>query len=469
MNDIFIEQLYTGCLSEAAYYIDSGGEAAIIDPLRDTDAYLALATERKAKIKYIFETHFHADFVSGHLDLAERTGAPIVYGPDTDTKFPIHRAKHGEVFKIGRLSLDVMHTPGHTLESTCYLLRDETGKPYCVFTGDTLFVGDVGRPDLSSGHLGKEELAAFLFRSLQKLKRLPDDVIVYPAHGPGSACGKKLGPDTFSTIGEQRKSNYAMLAEDEQQFIREVTEGLSDPPPYFMTDARINREGYTALAKVMRRSNVPLPVSAFEDEVKEGAWIVDTRSPAHFSAGFVPGSINIGLKGRFAEWTGMLIPFHQPVVLVTEPEEAEETIVRMARVGYDRVAGYLEGGYAAWGAAGRESDMVINIDPGELALEMRYDKKMMIMDVRKPVEYANGHLRGASNVPLDEMTDPAVLSRAEEKLNMYVHCQSGYRSMIACSLLKKEGFHNLYNISGGYEEICRTKGLPVARENRILN
>lgn len=466
---MFIKQLYTGCLSEAAYYIDSEGVAVVIDPLRDTEAYVELAKERNAVIRYIFETHFHADFVSGHLDLAEKTGAPIVYGPNTKTKFPIHLASDGEVFQIGKLTLQVIHTPGHTLESTCYLLKDENGKPHCIFTGDTLFVGDVGRPDLSSGHLAKEELAAYLFNSVQKLKGLPDDLIVYPAHGPGSSCGKNLGPETSSTIGEQKLNNYAMLAEDEQQFIREVTEGLESPPEYFMTDARINQEGYTALDEVMRKSNVALSIPELKDHVKDGAWILDTRSPEHFAAGFVPGSINIGLKGRFAEWVGMLIPFNQPVVLVTEQGEEEQTIIRMARVGYDHVAGYLKGGYGAWQASGEQSDMVISVDTDELALDMQYDKKVMILDVRKPIEFADGHLEGAVNLPLDEMNDPATLSRAEEGLNMYVHCQSGYRSMIACSLLKREGFHNLYNITGGFNQISQTKGLSVVQEKQVLN
>lgn len=466
---MFIKQIYTGCLSEAAYYIDSDGEAAIIDPIRDTDLYIELAKERKAKINYIFETHFHADFVSGHLDLAEKTGAPIVYGPNTKTRFPIHLAKDGEVFQIGKLTLEVIHTPGHTLESTCYLLKDEKGKPYCLFTGDTLFVGDVGRPDLSSGHLGKEELAAYLFNSVQKLKQLPDDLIVYPAHGPGSSCGKNLGPETFSTIGEQKSTNYAMLAQDEQQFIKEVTDGLEDPPQYFLTDARINQEGYTALDEVIRQSNIALDIAAFKAEIKKGAWILDTRSPELFAEGFVPGAVNIGLKGRFAEWVGMLIPFHQPVILVTEPGEEEEAIIRMARVGFDQVKGYLKGGYVFWKNAGESSDMVISIDAEELALEMEYDKKIVVLDVRKPSEFANGHLEGAANLPLNDMTDPAFISKADENLNMYVHCQSGYRSMIACSLLKKEGFHNLYNINGGFNKINETPGLSVIQDKQVLN
>jgi glyoxylase-like metal-dependent hydrolase (beta-lactamase superfamily II)/rhodanese-related sulfurtransferase len=466
---MFIKQLYTGCLSEAAYYIDSDGEAAILDPLRDTGAYLELAAERTAKIKYIFETHFHADFISGHLDLAEKTGAPIVYGPNTKTKFPIHLAHDGESFKIGKLTLEVIHTPGHTLESTCYLLKDEQGKPYCLFTGDTLFVGDVGRPDLSSGDLGKEDLAAYLFDSLQKLKQLPDDLIVYPAHGPGSSCGKNLGPGTSTTIGEQKTTNYAMQTDNKVDFIDRVTEGLEDPPRYFMTSARINREGYAALDEVMDRSNRPLSIPDFKEKVKGGAWILDARSPESFMEGFVPESVNIGLKGRFAEWVGILIPFEQPVVVVTTAGEEEETIIRMARVGFDNVHGYLEGGFEGWRDAGEQTDMVIGIEPDELLLDLQYDQKLTVVDVRKPAEFNAGHVKGAMNLPLDELTDPVTLSRIDEGLNLYVHCQGGYRSMIACSLLKREGFHNLYNVMGGFEKMSETPGMPVVTPTEVLH
>lgn len=466
---MFVKQLYTGCLSEAAYYIDSEGEAAVIDPLRDVEAYLDLAAERKSAIKYIFETHFHADFVSGHLDLARKTGATIVYGPNTQTKFPIHLAKDGESFSLGKVMIEALHTPGHTLESTCYLLRDEKGKPYCLFTGDTLFVGDVGRPDLSSGNLDKDVLASYLFDSLQKLKQLPPELIVYPAHGAGSACGKNMGPENSSTIGEQKKSNYAMLAKDRQQFIKEVTKGLETPPSYFMKDARINQEGYRDLDEVMRHSNIALSVADFKEKAAGEIWILDTRSPEEFSEGFVPGSVNIGLKGRFAEWAGMLIPFNQPVILVTDLGEEEETIIRMARVGFDNVKGYLKGGYNAWKEAGEKADMIINIDPEELQMDLHFDKRIMLIDVRKPVEFDNGHVRGAYNMPLENMTDRTSMSKADDDQNMYVHCQSGYRSVIACSLLKKEGFHNLRNISGGYAKISTTPGIPLVKEESILN
>lgn len=466
---MFIRQLYTGCLSEAAYYIESEGEAVIIDPLRDTDEYVNLARERNARIKYIFETHFHADFVSGHLDLAKKTGAPIVYGPDTKTRFPIHLAKDGEVFHLGKITIEIIHTPGHTLESTCYLLNDENGNPHCIFTGDTLFVGDVGRPDLSSGNLDKEALASFLFDSLQKLKQLPDNVIVYPAHGAGSSCGKNMGPENSSTIGEQKKSNYAMLAKDKEKFIQEVTDGLEPPPSYFVKDARINQEGYKDLDEVMRRSSHPLSVAMFKREMTKVAWILDTRSPEEFTDEFIPGSVNIGLKGRFAEWAGILMPYTQPVLLVTAVGEEEETIIRMARVGFDNVTGYLEGGFEAWKRAGEKMDMIINIEPDELAMDMHFDKKLMLMDVRKPAEFEEGHVRGATNVPLDEMTDPVVVSKADDALNMYIHCQSGYRSVIACSLLKRDGFHNLRNVTGGFKKISLTPRIQVIKEERVLN
>lgn len=464
-----IQQLYTGCLSEAAYYVESGGEAAIIDPLRDTDAYVELARERGATIRYIFETHFHADFVSGHLDLAARTGAPIVYGPRTETAFPIHLAGNGEEFSIGRLTMQVIHTPGHTLESTCYLLKDEEGAPYCLFTGDTLFVGDVGRPDLSSGDLSKEALAGHLYDSLQILKQLPDHVLIYPAHGPGSSCGKNIGKETVSTIGEQKKTNYAMLATNKDDFIREVTSGLEPPPAYFFTDARINREGYEPLDEVMRKSLVPLSPAAFKEKMAEGAWVLDTRSAADFTEGFVPGAINIGLQGRFAEWTGILIPFHQQVILVTDPGQEEDAIVRMSRVGFDHVEGYLEGGLAAWRAAGEQTDLIVNIEPDELALDMPYDKHLVIVDVRRPPEFGEKHVRGAVNIPLETMSDPGALAELEDDDNLYLHCQSGYRSAIACSILKKHGFHNIRNVLGGMSRMENTPGIATAGEENVLN
>src|ERR1022692_1666226 len=333
---MFIKQLYTGCLSEAAYYIESGSEAAIIDPLRDIEAYLQLANERKASIKYILETHFHADFVSGHLDLSKATGAPIIYGPGTETSFAIHKAADGEIFQLGSITIEVLHTPGHTIESSCDLIRDENKKPHAIFTGDTLFVGDVGRPDLSSGNLAKEELAGMLYDSLRKkIIPLPDDVIVYPAHGPGSSCGKNLGPNTYSTIADEKQSNYALQPLSKEEFIKSVTDGLETPPLYFPINAKINKEGYDSLDEVLENGLMPLGVDEFKKIIsRDGIILLDTRNETVFSKGFVPGSVNIGLDGRFAEWAGSLLPFDKEIILVTEIGKEKETIVRLARVGF---------------------------------------------------------------------------------------------------------------------------------------
>lgn len=457
-----VEQLYTNCLSEAAYFITSDGEAAVIDPLRDVDVYLKKAEEMGVKIKYIFETHFHADFVSGHLELSKKTGAPIVYGPQTKAGFDIHMAADGEEFSIGKLKLKALHTPGHTLESTCYLLHDEAGAPYCVFTGDTLFVGDVGRPDLFSGNMTKEELAGFMYDSLNnKIKTLADNVIVYPAHGPGSSCGKNLGPNTYSTIGEQKQSNYALQDMTREEFIKVVTEGLSTPPAYFPINARINKEGYTSLDEVMDMALQPLNVEAFKTKVKDGAWILDTRISTTFTNGFVPDSISIGLDGRFAEWAGILLPFDQPLVLVTEAGKEKESAVRLARVGIDNVQGYLEGGYEAWEQAGEKIDMIVDIEPEELAMDIPHDNRLEVLDVRKPGEYDNGHVKGATNVPLDTLRDPLNMAMINDENNLYIHCAGGYRSVIAASLLKRQGYHNLRNVLGGYGKIKDVKNMPV--------
>lgn len=467
---MFIKQLYTNCLSEAAYFIESEGVAAVIDPLRDTEVYLELAKERNATIKYIFETHFHADFVSGHLDLASQTAATIVYGPDTVAGFKFHKAADGEVFNIGKISITALHTPGHTLESTCYLLKDESNAPHAVFTGDTLFVGDVGRPDLFSGNLEKEDLAAMLFDSLQnKIKTLPDNVIVYPAHGPGSACGKNLGPNTHSTIGEEKQLNYALKSTDKIAFIKELTDGLTAPPQYFPINAKINKEGYDALNNVMEKSNVALSIPDFKKKVKEGAVILDTRHANVFTEGFVPGSISIGLEGRFAEWAGSLLPFDEPMVLVTDAGKEEETIIRLARVGLDKVQGYLAGGFEAWQAAGERIDLIITVDPDEVAMDIPHDENMVIIDVRKPAEFADGHLQAALNITLSDMTDPGNLADFEDNHNLYVHCAGGYRSVIACSMMKREGIHNLRNVAGGYGKLKETKGIVTVQEKNVLN
>lgn len=454
---MFIKQLYTGCISEAAYYIESDGIAAIIDPLRDIEEYLDLAQERKAKIKYIFETHFHADFVSGHLDLAAATGATIVYGPDTVTNIKVHVAKDGEIFEIGKVKIEVLHTPGHTLESSCYLLKDENGKDHAVFTGDTLFVGDVGRPDLAQkqNEITMDDLAGMMYESLQKkLMVLADDVIVYPGHGAGSSCGKSLGPETQSTIGEQKESNYALQPQTKKEFIAAVTDGLAAPPQYFPVNAKINKEGYESLELVLQRGLKPLSVAEFKAKAaQDDVIILDTRLSGVFTQGFVPGSVSIGLDGRFAEWAGSLLPFDKTIILVTEKGKERETIIRLARVGYEKIEGYLDGSYGAWLAAGEKTDMIIDVEADELAMDIPFDPKLVVVDVRKVQEYADGHLKQAINIPVADMTDPASMAYLEDSHNIYVHCAGGYRSVIACSLLKRQGIHNLYNVIGGWSKI----------------
>lgn len=471
---MFIKQLYTGCISEAAYYIESDGVAAIVDPLRDIEDYLDLANERKATIKYIFETHFHADFVSGHLDLAAATGATIIYGPDTVTKLPVHIAKDGEVFALGKIKIEVLHTPGHTLESSCFLVRDEQDKPHAVFTGDTLFVGDVGRPDLAqkANEITMEDLAGMLYESLQhKIMPLADEVIMYPAHGAGSSCGKNLGPETYSTIGEQKKTNYALQQQSKEDFIKAVTDGLATPPQYFPINAMINKEGYESLDVVLKKGMQPLSIAAFKEKAEQdGVIILDTRNSAVFTAGFVPGTISIGLDGRFAEWAGSLLPFDKPFILVTEKDKERETIVRLARVGYDKIEGYLDGGFEAWQKAGEPVDMVVDVEPDELAMDIPFDQNLVIVDVRKQTEYADGHVKDAINIPLVDLMDPGSMSDLDEKHNIYVHCAGGYRSVIASSLLKRQGIHNLRNVVGGFGKI---KEMPdkfkIEKEAEVLN
>lgn len=468
---MYIEQIYTNCLSEAAYYIESEGQAAIIDPLRDTEPYLRMAAERNTKICYIFETHFHADFVSGHLDLGKATGAPIVYGPNTETRYPIHKAADGEIFKIGKITIEVLHTPGHTLESTCYLLRDEAGNPHAVFTGDTLFVGDVGRPDLSSGDLSKEELAGMLFDSLQnKIVPLPDNVILYPAHGPGSSCGKNLGPATYSTIGAEKQTNYALKAENKEAFIKAVTEGLSTPPQYFPINAKINKEGYDPIDALIEKGMKAYSPETFAELIKEKDIILlDTRHASVFTEGFVPGSLFIGLEGRFAEWAGSLLSFDKPILLVTEAGKEKESVLRLARVGFDKFLGHLEGGYEAWQNAGLPIDMIINVEADEFAMDIPFDDNMVIMDVRKEIEFADGHVRDAVNVPLDRMTDITTLAQIEDSDNVYVHCAGGYRSVIAASIMKGQGFHNLRNIIGGFSKIKEQEKIEIVKDSTVLN
>jgi hydroxyacylglutathione hydrolase len=468
---MFIKQLYTGCLSEAAYYIESGGEAAIIDPLRDIDIYLQLASERKAKIRYILETHFHADFVSGHLDLARATGAPIVYGPRTETHFPIYKAVDGESFPLGDISIEVLHTPGHTLESSCYLVREASGRPHAIFTGDTLFVGDVGRPDLSSGDLSKEDLAGMLYDSLQnKILPLPGDVILYPAHGPGSSCGKNLGPDTFSTLGTEKEGNYALKEQSKEEFIKAVTEGLEVPPQYFPINARINKEGYESLGDVLDNGLKPLTIPAFRSiQEQDDAILLDTRKATLFAKGFIPGSISIGLDGRFAEWAGNLLPFDKPILLIAEPGEEKESVIRLARVGFDKMKGFLEGGFPAWGAAENPIDMIIDVEADELAMDIPFDDRLVVLDVRREAEFADGHVRDAVNIPLSDLADPGNMANLEEDQNIYLHCGGGYRSIIAASLLKRQGIHNLRNVAGGWSKIKDEPRIEIIRENSVLN
>jgi hydroxyacylglutathione hydrolase len=454
---MFVKQLYTGCLSEAAYYIESNGIAAVIDPLRDIEEYLSLAKERNSSIRYIFETHFHADFVSGHLDLAAATGASIVYGPGTQTSFPVHVAKDGESFEIGKLRVEVLHTPGHTMESSCYLLKNEEGKDYAIFTGDTLFVGDVGRPDLAqkTNEITMDDLAGMMYESLQnKIMPLADDVIVYPAHGAGSSCGKNLGPETFSTIGEQKATNYALQQQSREEFIKAVTDGLAAPPQYFPINARINKEGYDSLDAVLAKGMTALDIPAFKKKIKEpDVIILDTRKASVFTEGFIPGSIFIGLEGRFAEWAGSLLPFDQEIVLVTDEGKEKETIVRLARVGFEKFAGYLAGGFEQWKNNNGPIDMIIDVEADELAMDMPFDDQLVIVDVRKLPEYADGHIKEAVNIPLDELSDPGSMAHLEDNHNIYVHCAGGYRSVIAASLMKRQGIHNLRNVVGGWGKI----------------
>lgn len=467
---MYIQQIYTGCLSEAAYFVESNGEAVVIDPMRDTEVYLQIAKEHNATIKYIFETHFHADFVSGHIDLSSKTGATIVYGPHTEARFLFHLATDGEIFKIGNITLEAIHTPGHTLESTCYLLRDEKGKPYCIFTGDTLFVGDVGRPDLSSGNLSKEELASIMYDSVQnKLMPLPDDVIVYPAHGPGSSCGKNIGTETLSTIGIQKQTNYAMKPQKREEFIKSVTEDLPEIPIYFSVNAKINKEGYNNLDEVKSKGLTPLSIKEFKEKSESGCVILDTREATEFTSGFIPGSIFIGLEGRFAEWAGNLLSFKEPIILVTPAGKEEETLVRLARVGFDKVEGFLKGGFEVWKDAGEKTDLIIDIEADELAMDIPFDDHLTVLDVRKFTEFGDGHIKDAINLPLSEMVDVAQIASLEEDQNIYIHCAGGYRSVIAASLLKRQGYHNLRNVLGGWEKIKEQKSILTEKDPAVLN
>ncbi len=456
---MYIEQLYTNCLAEAAYYIESNGEAAIIDPLRETEPYLELASRRGTRIKYVFETHFHADFVSGHIDLSRKANAPIVYGPLANTNYEVINAKDGQEFKIGALTLRVLHTPGHTPESSCYLLLDEKGKEHAVFTGDTLFVGDVGRPDLLDGVMSREELAGMLYDSLNaKIKTLPDETIVYPAHGPGSACGKNIGKETSSTIGEQKKFNYALKDQSRDAFIKELTAGILPPPQYFFEDARINKEGYEPVDAVLDRNSKPLSFSQLESHLANGALVLDTRTADEFEKGFIPDSINIGLNGQFAVWVGTLVPIDQPLVLVTAPGKERESVLRLARVGYEQVLGFLDGGIVSWKG---KLDKVKSISAEEMK---SIGANVEVLDVRKPGEWNVSHLKDATFLPLGDM--PGNLEGLDKSANYVVHCGGGYRSMTAISLMKREGFNNLINVYGGFGAMVNA-GLEIVTEELV--
>lgn len=462
---MYIKQLYTKCLAEAAYYIESNGEAAIIDPLRETAPYEELAKSRGAKIKYVFETHFHADFVSGHIDLAKKTGATIIYGPTAQAGYDIYTGKDNEVFPLGNISITLLHTPGHTMESSCFLLKDEKNKDYGVFTGDTLFVGDVGRPDLAvkSGEITQEDLAGMLYDSLQtKLMPLADEVIVYPGHGAGSACGKNLGSETTSTIGEQKATNYALKCTSREALVKELTDGLLAPPPYFFKDAMMNKNGYTSIDEVMQNNTIALQASDLKEALKQGALVLDTRIPHAFAKGHVSGAINIGLKGQYAPWVGALIEGSQKLVVVTELGEEEEAVLRLARVGYENVMGYLEGGVAAWD---EELQTVNDVTTAEGAAIINA-KQQVILDVRKPGEVEAGHVSGSVHIRLQEL--PMRLQELSKTDEIAIYCAGGYRSMIASSILKTNGFENITNIQGGFGKL-KLEAISLVEGNACAN
>ena len=457
---MFIQQLYTNCLAQAAYYIESEGEAVIIDPLREPYPYLDLAKQRGAKIKYVFETHFHADFVSGHVELARQTGAIIVYGPNAKPGYEALVATDHEKFKLGNITLEVLHTPGHTVESSCFLLYDENGIVNSVFTGDCLFVGDVGRPDLLSGNLSKEELASMLYDSLNtKIKTLADEVIVYPGHGAGSACGKNIGKEATTTIGQQKKYNYALQDLSRADFIKVVTENLPTPPSYFFKDAKINIEGYSSYDATIQHANNALDINQFKKQVEQGSIILDTRSPEEFATGFTPGAINVGLDGSFAVWVGSLIPFDTPFVLVTPVGKEQESIVRLARIGYDNVQGFLNGGIEYWKKEKQPLDTIKIIVADELEDYVKTGEYTLV-DVRNKTEVnANGKIKNALSIPLDEIANN--LHRFNKDEYYIIYCAGGYRSMIAASLLKKSGIENVLSISGGIGKVKQETPLLI--------
>ena len=454
-----IEQIYTGCLAQGAYYITSNGEAAIIDPLRETQPYIERLEKEGVKLKYIFETHFHADFVSGHLDLAKKTDAAIVYGPTAQPEFESIIAEDGQVFELGNVKIKVLHTPGHTMESSCFLLMDENGKETALFSGDTLFLGDVGRPDLAqkAAHLTQEELAGLLYESItQKILPLDDEITVYPAHGAGSACGKNMMKETVDSLGNQKKVNYALNQPNKQAFIEAVTDGLLPPPAYFGMNVAMNKKGYGSFDEVLNRGMIALSADDFEGMAENtGALILDTRSNADFAKGFIPQSVNIGLNGDFAPWVGaMIVDVKQPILLVTDAGQEEEAVTRLSRVGFDHVLGHLKGGFATWKNSGKETDTVKRITAGEFANRFETGKSVVV-DVRKESEYAAEHVEDAYSKPLAYIND--WINNVDPQQHFFLHCAGGYRSMIAASILQARGYRNFTEVEGGFAAIGQTK------------
>ena len=457
-----IEQIYTGCLAQGAYYIVSEGEAAIIDPLREVQPYLDRLAKDNVKLKYIFETHFHADFVSGHVDLSKKTGAPIIYGPTAAPEFEAIVAEDNQVFEIGKIKIKVLHTPGHTMESSTYLLIDENGKNHAIFSGDTLFLGDVGRPDLAqeAANLTQEELAGLLYDSLyNKILPLEDDITVYPAHGAGSACGKNMQKETVDTLGNQKQTNYALKQTSKESFIAAVLDGLTAPPKYFGMNVAMNKKGYTSFDEVLAKGKTALSVDEFETAAEEtGALILDTRNAAEFHKGFIPQSINIGLKGDFAPWVGsMIVDVQQPILLVCDDCTEEETITRLSRVGFDNVLGYLKGGFESWKNSGKEIDTIHRISPEEFA--EKFNENSKVIDVRKEGEYAAEHVKDAYSKPLAYINDWIGNINPDE--HFFLHCAGGYRSMIAASILQARGYRNFTEVEGGFNGIKKTEKVPT--------
>jgi glyoxylase-like metal-dependent hydrolase (beta-lactamase superfamily II)/rhodanese-related sulfurtransferase len=457
---MYVKQLYTGCLAEAAYYIESNGEAAIIDPIRETEPYTELANERGAKIKYVFETHFHADFVSGHIDLAKKSGATIVYGPTAKPSYDVHVGSDNEEFKIGDVTIKLLHTPGHTPESSTYLLLDENGKEEAIFTGDTLFLGDVGRPDLAiKSDITEKDLAGMLFDSLRnRIMPLADDVTVYPGHGAGSACGKNMSSETVGILGDQKKTNYALRADmTKEEFITEVLDGITAPPQYFPKNAMLNKTGYKSIDDIMSSSVKALSLNEFEDNMND-TLVLDTRSNLDFVKGFIPKSISIGINGSFAVWVGALIEdLHQKIMIIADEGREEEVVLRLARVGYDNCIGYLEGGFNTWKNAGKEIDTIESIQAS--TLKNRLNATSQIVDVRKPGEYQAEHVENALSFPLDYINEH--LTDLDTEKEHLIHCKSGYRSVVAASILKKQGYKNVVDIAGGFQAISKDGSLPI--------